>query len=95
LELDEKKNKHNKKKRKITKSCINEFVNKNQFEKNEKKGENNLLPPPTWSLLLPIFFQICSFKGPMPQALCTTTRRKRPICDHHIYNYLQLFGLCN
>jgi Leucine-rich repeat (LRR) protein len=23
------------------------------------------------------------------------TRRKRPICDHHIYNYLQLFGLCN
>jgi hypothetical protein len=23
------------------------------------------------------------------------TTRKRPICDHHIYNYLQLFGLCN
>ncbi len=25
----------------------------------------------------------------------SVTRRKRPICDHHIYNYLQLFGLCN
>jgi ATP-dependent DNA helicase PIF1 len=23
------------------------------------------------------------------------TRRKRPICHHHIYNYLQLFSLCN
>jgi hypothetical protein len=23
------------------------------------------------------------------------TRRKRPKCDHRIYNYLQLFGLCN
>jgi hypothetical protein len=23
------------------------------------------------------------------------TTRKRPICDHHIYNYLQLFGFCN
>ncbi len=27
--------------------------------------------------------------------LLVCTRRKRPICDHHIYNYLQLFGLCN
>jgi len=69
LELDEKKKNITKITSIITKKCINEFAH-NFFFLNEKKGEKNLLPPPTWSLLPPSFFQTYNFKGPTPQAPC-------------------------
>jgi hypothetical protein len=47
-----------------------------------------LFPPGIFDIMIHLLIHLV-------EDLDVCTRRKRSICDHHIYNYLQLFGLCN